>query len=520
MARYLALDLDQKQVRLVSLSTARGGPRIEEALTYTFAEDLTPSSGEGLGKILREHLKQNGVGPFPLLACVGRDRLIFKEVRFPAVPDHEEPALVRFQASKELTEPASEVVIDYLILSEKKAPGPRRAMAMVLRREVVRSLEALTRGMGVKLVGVVPRPLAVAGALARGEGPKPAHEPVAVLNAGDRWAELSIIKDGLPWFSRSLPVGPALMQDVRRSLMLYSTQEGEESLPQELFLGGRQTPEHLESWRGGVGLKVHGLDPFRPGDKEVPTEERGNYLGAAGLAQLAGTALPVNFLRPHEGGPSPGAVGQRQLMVIGVAVGVGMLLLLLLGLFFVSFRRADLEDLRADEKKLDERIKGMNLDKPTVDALKDWEAGTLSWVDELYDISASFPYEEGLKINHLLATTVVRKTPGDKFTGRIKLEGVAPAAKAELVDEFIKTMRASPRGDGKSKVKEELVRVTPESQNTVEGVQKFHLTIDVARQRAPDFHAVLVPPKKAPSKGKAVEEMAPEEPEGDGEVIP
>ena len=43
----------------------------------------------------------------------GRDRVIVKEVRYPAVPEHEEPAVVRFQAIKEITDPPEEVTIDF-----------------------------------------------------------------------------------------------------------------------------------------------------------------------------------------------------------------------------------------------------------------------------------------------------------------------------------------------------------------------------------------------------------------------
>lgn len=524
MARYLALDLDQRQVRIVAFGSSRGDARIDQALTYSFTEDLTASSAETLGKGLRDHLKQQGVAPAPILACVGRDRLIFKEVRFPPVPAHEEPALVRFQASKELNEPPSEVVIDYLVISGSKDAGQRRAMAMVLRRDVLRALDGLARALGVKLVGVVPRPLAMSGALERVGEHKPTQGAAAVLNATDRWAELSILRNGVPWYSRALPAGPGLMQDVRRSLKLYAAQEGEEDLPQVLFLSGRHPPETLDAWRDAVGLTVHGLDPFRPADKDVPVAERGGYLGAAGLAQIAGTPLPMNFVRPHEGGPAPG-MKQKHWLMVGAAAGIAFLIMLLVGYIYVSSQRSELDALRADIKDMDDKVKKMSQDKPTVDNLREWEAGSLSWIDEFYDISAHFPHEEGMKINSLIASAIPRKSPAERFTGRIKVEGVAPLAapgKRDLVAEFVNSLLASKRGDGKPKAGQELIRVNPEREETVDKARKFNITIDLVRTPPPEFHSRFEPPKKAPSRPPEPKVEPKENPEIDpeGEVGP
>ena len=52
---------------------------------------------------MRERLKAEGFQAAPVLACIGRDRLILKEINIPAVGAAEEAAVVRFQAVKELS---------------------------------------------------------------------------------------------------------------------------------------------------------------------------------------------------------------------------------------------------------------------------------------------------------------------------------------------------------------------------------------------------------------------------------
>src|SRR5207248_8068529 len=88
-----------------------------------------------------------------------RDRVILKDVRYPPVPPHEEPAVVQFQVSKELTDAADEVVLDYTRLSESGRNGEQQALAFVIRRELLTTYETLTRAAGLKLVALTPRPI-------------------------------------------------------------------------------------------------------------------------------------------------------------------------------------------------------------------------------------------------------------------------------------------------------------------------------------------------------------------------
>src|SRR5262245_10757784 len=113
MARLLIFDADGANMTLLVAATSRHGSRVEQVHSWTEATPLSLPNADALGRSLRDRLAGWRLSGLPLLVGVGRDRIVLKEIKYPAVPAHEEPAVVRFQAVKEFTEAADELVIDY-----------------------------------------------------------------------------------------------------------------------------------------------------------------------------------------------------------------------------------------------------------------------------------------------------------------------------------------------------------------------------------------------------------------------
>ncbi len=346
MARFLAIDWEQQHLHVVQASTVRGGVRIEQALTWTFPEPLTPAAAEGLGKKLREALKEANLTLAPVLACVGREKVILKELRYPAVPANEEPAIVRFQAAKELTESPEDSIIDYTPMGNGTGAGERHAMAVIVRKEVVHSLQGLCRGLGMKLLAVTPRPAAVIGALNRsGQGKAQLGKVQALLTIGSRWADLGILRGETLLFARSLAIGATLAGEVKRSLTVFNA--GSEDPVQDVFVASDADETALcGRLKELLGLPVQVLDSFLPDDAvQVDKARRGRFTAAIGLLQRWSQepVLGINFVSPKE--PKPAATPRKRQKVMAVVAGViGLALLAVYGSTVLADRKSRIQE--------------------------------------------------------------------------------------------------------------------------------------------------------------------------------
>jgi hypothetical protein len=434
LARFLALDWDHNQLHVVLANVGGGGVRVLRAATW--AEDARPANAAAAGERLKERLKEAKIPAAPVLACLGRDRIIVKEVRHPAVPPHEEPAVVRFQALKELTGAAEDVVLDYTPYGEG-SHGERRAMVLVAKRADVSAYQELCKAAGLKLAGVTPRPFGIATCIERLAGtsvltpkPEPADGAVAVLAVAEGWAEICITRGGVLLLARSLVPGPNLAAEVRRSLAVYAGQSGDQPVRAAYVAGGADNAGLRERLHNLTELPVHILDPFAGSEEpdQPAPDKRGAFVGLVGLLHLrAGKAgLPVNFVAPKQ--PKPPEDPNRRKLVLGAGAAVAVVALVGL-LAFLEINKMDrkVRDQQALNRQLQEQLDLAEEDDKRYASVKAWADSTVNKLDELYDLTDRFPDPDASRIRlTLLTLNDVDRPAGakDKHVARLTLKGV------------------------------------------------------------------------------------------------
>ncbi len=403
MSRFLAIDVDQTHVHVVA-GVAKGGvPILETAASFPLKTPLSLVTAEDLGKDFREALKATRIGPAPVLVVLGRDKVIVKDAKIPPVPEAEEAAVVRFQATKDLTEAADAVVIDYYTLAKPDPDGQKRAVVVSFRKEYLEAYRQFCAAAGLKLAGVTPRPIGTLGALTRAvktgdvTAPETRSASVAVLSRGDKWGELVIARDDQVVFSRAvsataLNAEAMLIGEIKRNLAVYN---GQSPTPVEaLFVAEATGP--AGRWAGrlraGLPVAVQAFDPLAGVEHATYPEARGQFAGLVGLLQLKSSPLPlaVDFLAPRE--PKPPS---RRTQNIAAVAGFSALVLVIGGLAFgyyrVTQKETEIAQLIVEKDAAKKALEELEVDKKRIDAVRDWDDKRVNWLDELYDMTDRFP---------------------------------------------------------------------------------------------------------------------------------
>ncbi len=498
MASWIVLDWVNDQFHVLCAQSSRRGIQVTRALTWNHPEPFTPSTADSLGKALREFLKTSKIAPAPVIVGLGRDRIFLKEFRIPPIDAHEEPNLVRFQTAKEIAEPADNYAIDYAAMSS--SGFERKVMAAACRRDVMQSVLTLCQSAGLKLHAVTPRLFGVGHALVRGLPPdaKPpgANQICAVLSIGQRWAELCFYRGDRLLLAQSLANGPMLPNELKRNLAVFQAQHAvdiEVTGPDCLFLFSDDSAL-AESLGTALRMPVQTLNPLTP-ESEIASSLNApsQFAGAVGLALLWSSRAekPVNLAQPRKGVAPVSASRQRMVIVGGLLAAVLLLAVGALG-WLLYKERSKNQELMSAKLEQEKFLQDVTQERADIEAYNEWENSTIPWLDEIYDLSARFPFESGFRVNKFSAQPVAAKRGGkDTAIARVSIDGIVPSDKLGP-DGLLTGLLNATSGDPH-------IKLSLEKTRSGETVTEFSLRLDVSQQNIKKYQTQLsVPAQERP----------------------
>jgi hypothetical protein len=283
----------------------------------------------------------------------------------------------------------------------------------------------------VKPDRIVLRPLAATACFLHAAAPP---EPCSLLvNVLGEEVDLTVVQAGRPMLLRTvrLPVGVGedivvqrLIAEINRTLVVVQ-QRPLGIPPERIYLFGGPGEHQLLADRllADSALPLTVLDPFTAFDTtgvDVPGNA-GRFASLLGMAidEAHGTHT-VDFLHP-KGPPRPGH--RRRALVIGAAI-LGLFAAVVGYLYWDTLANLRLANQRLSQqrKELDDALKRSRGRTQLYQAVRDWKAGEIVWLDELRELSLRLPPSRDLLVHRLSLAA------GRSGGGVIELQGVARTA--------------------------------------------------------------------------------------------
>jgi hypothetical protein len=481
MIRKVYIDWDNGRLSVLGL-TARKGLAGCKVLTIETEGSPNPVMAEEQAEQLKAFLIDFAVAGARLVVSLPRDRLIARQLAIPRVGPAEEPGMVRFQVMRDLNESPDEVKLDYET-ADLPGAADRRVLALLLRIELFNTWKTIATGSQLKLGGLSPRLSGLVGLMS---DLGPVDEPVAVVAVGGAWSELVVLLNGKPLFSRSLNPATGLVQEIRRSLSLYGSQNPE-TAPKSLFLLAPPKWDQDADLASATKLPLQRILPF-DGVLDAPSLPINSSDYVAALGVLSGLARVEekgyknrpDFLNPKQP-PPPSQMEQQR---VAIYAFVGFIAFVVAGWFLWGVKSRTMDELDTLTRRRDSLKKEFEDSKVTAkryQALGAWD--DVVWLDEIYDISHRIPNTKDLQLTEISASPRRNPEKETDFRSHLTIKGTLPGGPEKR--EALKSLLDELRKDGVYKIEKEEQKGSD-----------FTLEIDVKRRPPNDYNRKLVPAAK------------------------
>jgi len=455
MSRYVALEWDSSEARAVVAHLRSGYVELVHALSVPLATSDARLPGE-LGAKIHDALKHLGASGADTIVAVGRANIELRFLTVPPVPPHELPDLVRFQASRQFSQPIEEGLLDYAPLSSSGDP-PTSVLAAAITPDLLKTIREVCQAAHLVPKHLVLRPFA-ADSLVTDR-----LEPESCVITVDRLAEevdLTVVLGGQAVFPRSVRVGnygtaedqaSTIVGEMRRTIAAAQNQIAGHPVESVLILGHESEQRVLaETIARELSLTVAFVDPLE--SVTLSHSLRGQLPSSIGrFAPLVGALVDesrgrrheIDFLAPRKRPAPP----DRKRMYALVGSAAGAVLLMICGSIYwqLGSRESEIRDLQQQLTDLDKNLKAA---KPRVDQatlIDEFAADQVAWLDELRELSTDLPTGDKVILDNLTASVAT----GKKLVvrGGAKAQSDVPDLEAKLRDE-----RHRVRGAGTDRV--------------------------------------------------------------------
>jgi len=447
MAQLLALEWNDDEARLAVAASRGSQAVIEQAFSLKLEPAASGSDPEesNVGRRIAAALAARGIGRLDTLVAVGRANIELRLLELPPAPDAELPALVRFQAMRELGALEEDWPLDFIPLDDV-ADQPRNVLAAAIDSGLVEQIQHTCRGAGLKPQRLILRPCAAASLLRRGQDADQSEVRLLIDLLGDE-ADLTALSDRKVVFLRTVRLGGdplaatehsgGLLAEIRRTMAAVRNQLDGRRVESLVLCG--TGPEHValaELFHERLQVRTELFDPFAGVKlgaelREGLPDEPGRFAPLLGmlLDELDQAPHAIDFLHPRRP-PEPPTTRVKYLLA-GVAAIALIGLVFLLGPLQRWRLEGEIADLQRESKSLDKQVAAAAKVEQAVREIEKWTGTEVVWLDELRRLCEKLPSAEDVMLTKLILSL-------SSHGGEIQIDGLARTYAA--IDEIEKSL--------------------------------------------------------------------------------
>lgn len=441
MSKVIVIDWTPQHLCLLECSDTGSRVTVRKLTTLPIPARPEADKPDATLPQLRELLAGYADSDARVLLLVGRSQAVLRNLRVPNVSDAELPAIIQFQAMRELSIPVEQASIDYEPLPVRDADGARHVVLAALRREWVTQCQEAVRSANLELHRIGLRPFATWRTYRQAVA-VPADEAVLLVDLLGEYAELTIGCGDSVLFSHGFfprgaagGAGPvcgfaaAVVNEVRRTLAAFGQQVPGAAVQRVAVLAG--DTEHaglIGALSAHLGIPAQRFDPLAVvewssefGEKrQTLTDARGVCAAALGGALSASERWPIDFVNPKR--PEPRRSRRGPVAVLAAVAAV----LVLACSYWLGSRQlakvnAQIKSLAEQHKKLEESLAEADAVSSQYVALDAWARSDTNCLEELRRLSSDTIDTRQIFVN---ALSMYRDATADG-SWRLLLEGAA-----------------------------------------------------------------------------------------------
>ncbi len=253
----LGIDIGSGTVKVLEVEAQGSGWRVVNAAV----EQMPPGSCrdgvivniEDVAHTVRNAVKASGTRATQGITAISGSQVIVRQVQFPKMPEAALRKSIKYEASKFISAPMEESVVEFEILGDAEEPGLMNVMLVAAPRDMVESRVQVLEMAGIEPIAVDVESFALIRALINFRPGVPGLEKtVALIDIGGTHTDVNIVSKGNFALTRNIPIAGDSFTNSIRSVFNVSLEEAnklkrEMVVPNDLNLSQLDSDNRL--WR-------------------------------------------------------------------------------------------------------------------------------------------------------------------------------------------------------------------------------------------------------------------------------